>query len=63
MLNFFPGRKTYALAAAFVLWAIAGAIAYWADPASVIAVPPEAALRTAGEGLLAIFLRKGVADV
>lgn len=62
MLNLFPGKKTYSLSAAFVLWAVAGAVAWWVDPASAIAVEPESALRTAGEGLLAIFLRKGVKE-
>lgn len=62
MLNLLPGKKTYGLAGAFVLWAIAGAIAWWVDPASAIALEPESALRTVGEGLLAIFLRKGVKE-
>lgn len=62
MLDLLQGKKTYSLAGAFVLWAIAGAMAWWADPTSAIALEPESALRTAGEGLLAIFLRKGVKD-
>ena len=60
MLDFLPGKKTYALGLAFVTWAAVGILAHWADPTSAIAIAPEAALRTAGEGLLAIFLRKGV---
>ena len=62
MLNFLPGRKTYALAGAFILWAAVGILAYWADPTSAIAIEPDAALRIAGEGLMVIFLRKGVAS-
>lgn len=62
MLNLLPGKKTYSLAGALVLWAVAGAVAWWADPTSAIALEPETALRTVGEGLLAIFLRKGVKD-
>ena len=61
MLSFLPGRKTYVLAGAFVAYAAVGVLAHYADPTSAIAIEPETALRTAGEGLLAIFLRKGVA--